>query len=770
MTESDYRALRGRAASALFKLESVDGVGLGAHRVNGALTGEVAIVISLVPAEQGQPPPDDDIPTSFEGVPIDKIDLKIDIPTGPVPGASSPEGNQPELGPAAEPLVGGVSIAAEGKPGLGTLGCFLRDRDDATAIYALTNHHVVSVSGKLSRARRIVSPPPQHFGEPSDDDWLASNWIGLVAAGGDEAIRDAAIARLKPGTSWLPNVKDMPSPLAGAYDVTLEDMLTQQYQVMKRGARTRLSGGVVVCIDFEIRALYVDGKPVDRKGNLLIRPNANPDASPGERLAFGAEGDSGSAVVNAANQVVALLHGTDDASTSLTQGAGYATPIGAILRRFNEVDHLDLEVAQPAAGASAPEVVPPPGGKPHMSGPDQIARGDHGYYRPLPGGAPILVAPMLGSANASTLGCVVTDPNQPGPAYILTAWSALSAGGTLTPNAQTQIGQPDNTGHCSHCTSNTVGTFFKGGDADQTPQAGLVALGAGQPWLSEVIHVGLLSGSRSLGPGEGAGVAVVKSGGGSGLTGGTITKIEVVDGQQRMIIKPNPNAAKADQVLYFSQFADRGAVVVDAANFVVGVLYDELTVDGEHDIHGVAAPIAWVLDQLKTHAGVAVDVPSATAIDDVQTAAVARTADNATHPALSAAAPRPLLTDGMIERLGLPPPWRAHRVEIQRLIAGNRRVAALWRRHGGPALVQAIVRAFHVPVEAIPMLIDGVSLSECVERLGRILGRYASPALRAELSQLPRLVPRVAGVPLEEAVLGIRDAWTEIGLIGGVTP
>ena len=57
-----------------------------------------------------------------------------------------------------------------------------------------------------------------------------------------------------------------------------------------------------------------------------------------------------------------------------------------------------------------------------------------------------------------------------------------------------------------------------------------------------------------------------------------------------------------------------------------------------------------------------------------------------------------------------------------------------------------------------------------MERLGRILGRYASPALRAELSQLPRLVPRVAGVPLEEAVLGIRDAWTEIGLIGGVTP
>jgi hypothetical protein len=767
--ESDYRALRSRAAEVLFKLKSVNGVGLGSHRANGALTGEVAIVITRRAPAPGDE--NDVIPAAFEGVPIDTFDVTANVPTGIIAGASSAAGGFPDL-TAAAPLRGGVSIAVEGVSGLGTLGCFLRDRDDSSAIYALTNHHVVALDGKISRSRRVVQPAPQHFKPPPDTAWLDDHTIGIVAAGGDDAIRDAALVRLKPGAKWLPSIRmdpphssdaePPPQPVASSYDVTLDDVLPQTYQVWKRGTMSRTSGGVVTCLDFEVRDLSVVGKPgVTRKGNVLVRPNLDTQASAGESLSFATEGDSGSAILNAANQVVGLLHAADEGSTPQTAGLAFATPIATVLRRFKEVDHLDLEVAVPLGGATDPEVVTPPAGKPRMTGADQIAFGDHCYYRPLPGGAPILIAPMLGTANAATMGCVVADPAQPGPAYILTAFTSLSADGTLTPNTDTKVGQPDNTGHCCHCTTSTVGTFFKGGPADQTPQVGLVALADGQTWLSEVIQVGLLSGALPISPGEGAGKKVVKSGGGSGLTGGTIDRVELFGDQQRMIIKPNPNDAKPNQPLYFSQHADRGAVVVDEDNFVVGVLYDELTVAGEQNVYGVAAPIKWVLDQLKASAGVAVDVRAASTIDDVQTVVVRAAPGQAARHA-----PRPLLqpvpADGVIEGLGLPAAWGAHRQEIQRLIAGNRKVAALWRRRGGPALVQAIARAYHVPVETLPLSIDGIALSLCVERLGDVLGRYGSPALRQDLSQLTRLLPPVAGLPLDEALQMIADAMGDV--------
>ncbi len=753
MRDEDYRLIKDRAAPQLFKIPGVNIVGIGGREKAGQPTGERAIKIFVTEKKPIEAlPPDEVIPRSVEGVLTDVVE------GGPprrsvVCGAPAAQSTFPDIAPY-EPLRGGISLAIEDQKGLGTIGCFLRDRNDATAIYALTNYHVVAAEGKLSRSRRIIHPGLTDPSRIPSDDEVSQTSFGIVAAGVHDAIRDAALVRLDQGTEWIPHVEDI-GFLRGTDTVTQADADAQTYQVRKRGATTKLTGGTIVAVDSTVHDFYVGSVKTVVKGVMVIRPNcATPNGPP---LYFSDEGDSGSVVVNDDNEVVGLLFGSDRGTSGDTPGYGFATSISTVLKAFEHLDHLQLEVA--TATTSTPDetselkTVPAPGGKPRMTGADQIAGGDHRYYRPLTGGAPILVSPMLGFANATTLGCIVTETNDPSRAYILTSYSALSAANTLVPTDDTRIGQPDNTGHCCRCTSNTVGRFFKGGPHDQTPQVGLVMVD-GQQWLAEVIQVGLMRGSKEITQLDvSLEISVVKYGGGTGLTGGVITKIEEVDGQKRLLIKPNPNAAAGDRPLYFSQFADRGSVVIAGDNQVVGVLYDEVAISGERDMYSVAAPIQWVLAQLQS-AGVEVEVPFADKLNDVRQAAAARVIEARTPSTTPAIVP----ARSPIETAALPDGWRGHGAEVLQLIRTNRKVAAAWRRHGGPGLVQAVVRAFYCPGERIPAISDGLSVAVRIEQLSDVLLKYGSPELRATLSRLRHVLPGVAGLSFGDAILSLTGA------------
>ena len=752
MRDDEYSAIKDRAVRTLLDIPGVNAVGIGGREVAGQATGERAIKVFVtrkMPADQVAP--GELIPSSFEGVPVDVVE------GGPFRRAAGPTQDIP-TGAFADtspydPLCGGISLATEGTPGLGTLGCFLVDKNDATAVYALTNHHVVAKAGKLSRSRRVLHPSTIHWASPPTQEDIDQNAIGIVAAGGQEAIRDAALVRLSAGMKWLPAIKDV-GFLAGTYPLVHDDAVGLNYRVWKRGVVTGLISGIVQGVDCTVKDILDEGTQTKSitKGNIIIKERT--DGSP-----FAQPGDSGSAVVNDDSKVVGLLYGNDG------KGGGYATPIATVLRRFNEVDQLDLAIAQPKTDApteaTETQVVPPPGGKPAIPAAQQADHGDRQYCRPLTGGAPILVAPMVGAAQAATMGCVLAAGDGDGPAYLVTAYSALTAGDTLPPTADTSIGQPDNAGHCCRCTSNTVGHFFAGPDSQK--RIGFVALSSAQKWLPEIMQVGLLNGVRDLTadplPDE---LPVLKQGGGSGLTGGVITKIDSTiapfAGQPTIVIRPNPNAAAPLQPLYFSQFNDRGAAVVDQNNKVVGVLYGELQVTdsaGTH-FHGLAAPIKEVLSALAAQTSSAVSVPEASAIDDVRTA-VAHVADRAEGLLRAPAA-------GALP--AIPAPWGDHQSEIQDLIAHNRKVAAMWRRHGGPALTQALFRAFHAQAEAIPLFVGGVPLTVCLERLSGVFCKYGSVELRASLARLRTILPAVGGGRLSEVLSAAREALA----IPGATP
>jgi hypothetical protein len=759
--DEDYRAIKDRAAPQLFKIPGVNVVGIGGREKDGLPTGERVIKVFVTKKKPAaELAPAEVIPRVFEGVMIDVVEGGPLRRSSDVGGAPESRSTFPDINPY-DPLRGGVSVAIEGQNGLGTLGCFLWDRNDSTAIYALTNHHVVAANGKLSRSRRVLHPGLPDSSVPPPAAIVEQTAFGIVAAGGNEAIRDAAIIRLNPFTLWVPYIEDI-GFVAGTHTITQAEADSQTYEVRKRGSTTKLTGGVVVAVDSSIPHFFgVNDVEVVVKGAMVIRPKvtAHPDI-PAEPGIFADLGDSGSVVVNDDNEVVGLLFGSDGRPNVSTHGSGYATPISTVLRRFEEVDHLQLEVARAMTASPTllheEQSVEWPGGKPRMTPQAQIAMGDHHYYRPLIGGAPVLISPMLGLANASTLGCVVTDINDFSKAYILTAYSALSAANTIVPTHDTRIGQPDNTGHCSHCCNNTVARFFKGGPNDHTPQAGLAALD-GQEWLAEIIQVGLMNGSKEITQADLGqdGISVVKYGGGTGLTGGVITSIDVVDGQQRLIIRPNPNLAAGDQVLYFSQFADRGSVVVDGSNHVVGVLYDETTVPGERHMHGVAAPIKWVLDQLQA-AGAAVEVPSTSELNEVQQAAAARVIEADESSAVPVLAPLPVAIPGASH---LADRWRDHQIEVQALIRTNRRVAGAWRRYGGPALAHAVVRAFHFPAETIPVVSDGVPVAVRIQQLTNLLIKHGSAELRATLSALRDVLPTIAGMSFTDALRSVTQAF-----------
>jgi hypothetical protein len=72
---------------------------------------------------------------------------------------------------------------------------------------------------------------------------------------------------------------------------------------------------------------------------IIIKPVPNPGATGGKVTFFDYEGDSGSALVNSANEVIGLIWARDDA------GNGYAYHIDHVLNRLKNTDGLTVEVA-----------------------------------------------------------------------------------------------------------------------------------------------------------------------------------------------------------------------------------------------------------------------------------------------------------------------------------------------------------------------------------------------------------------------------------------
>lgn len=231
-------------------------VGVGLRVVGGKLTEEVCLVV-LVSTKQ---PPEalaaaDLIPAAFKGIPIDVLERP----------------KWEESGGGTRPLVGGIQISPDSDSSsysYGTLGFFAkRNADNADVL--ISNEHVLESATHAGKS--VYQPKASCCG---------CNAVGVIQAGGVKTSDGIDCAMATMSVSYKNEVENI-GALRGVAEAVVGET------VRKNGKRTGLTQGLVTQIfTNEIQVQSDNGSTM-----------------------FANHGDSGSAIVNADNQIVALLWG-----------------------------------------------------------------------------------------------------------------------------------------------------------------------------------------------------------------------------------------------------------------------------------------------------------------------------------------------------------------------------------------------------------------------------------------------------------------------------
>jgi hypothetical protein len=206
---------------------------------------------------------------------------------------------------------------------IGTLGCFVRLPDGAAA--ALSNNHVLAGENRGQRGKdRVLQPgsltfsAAQHAATLTDFLTLNPSPASARPAKGNVVFNaaDAAVARLEGpagyAQAFLP-ARGLPNP-AGVAAPRVGD------KVFKVGRTTGLTHGTVTAVAAVVGPIGYE------PGNCWFSDQFEVVGDNG--TLFSDQGDSGSAILNAAGQVVGLLFSGNGTQT-------YATPIAAVLTALN---------------------------------------------------------------------------------------------------------------------------------------------------------------------------------------------------------------------------------------------------------------------------------------------------------------------------------------------------------------------------------------------------------------------------------------------------
>lgn len=350
-SEEELFGIKERAHDELTRIPGVTGVGIGGRVRGGERVQELVLKVYVdkkLPADRLEP--SRLIPSEFEGVPTDVSEMPS---TGQSAQAPPPPPGKPDKpgmdGRRQRPLVGGCQIHVDMQSALwGTVGCMLVKVGDLSKVYALTNWHLVVGHQGASASSPEIAPTfgETKLGQPTEKDSVTkccSEIIGKVAAGARDGVRDAAVVQLDPGTQWRADVLEI-GAVSGRHTITAAEAATHP-QVLKRGARTGLTGGTVDSLGFHAT---VDG--VLFPNTMVLAPNPDPSLPANTPVFFANHGDSGSVIVNGASQVIALYYGVPNPDPPPNPGYhgpvnGWALPIDDVINRFSAQEGLILEVA-----------------------------------------------------------------------------------------------------------------------------------------------------------------------------------------------------------------------------------------------------------------------------------------------------------------------------------------------------------------------------------------------------------------------------------------
>jgi hypothetical protein len=385
----------------LLAIPGVRLVALACKEIDGVSTGQLAIRVHVVRKRAAASVPAEElIPATIDGIPVDVIDPAraanvVAVSALPlVPGAimdSSVFTFASLRSEVRRPLVGGVQLMPSAfirpefpnkgarAPG-GTLGTVLWDRDNHQRGFAVTCQHVIDADGQafVERGETDVGSPDT---STKSTCCGTDNMIGVYLDGehpGRES--DEAVVTLREGMRWQPHVIEI-GRIPVHPPVTrpaLVQLMTAKAQVRKRGARTGLTGGVITAIN------GTDGTSFF---SVLIRPNDNREARPGDRLVFADRGDSGAALVDDDKRVLGIVTtrdksggeggGSQPEADGIERVPARALPMSRVLEKLHALFasrtppiNLHLEVAM---SERDDEVFTVPGGS-SIAVPAELAR------------------------------------------------------------------------------------------------------------------------------------------------------------------------------------------------------------------------------------------------------------------------------------------------------------------------------------------------------------------------------------------------------------
>lgn len=277
---------------------NVVSIGIGIKETDGQLTEEgcIKIIVSEKKSEADLEP-NQVIPKEIEGVKTDIIFRKKKILLA---SCTVDLGNY-------RPIKGGIRINnirnGSGHPRSGTLGCLAKlDSDNSWVI--LSNHHVL-------------------YGDSGQDgDEIGQPWVGcccccrtnVIAVNLDKDLSlDCAIAKVKDDIAIENNILEIMNIEGNGVTIPINGE-----RVRKRGATTGLTSGEITYIDPSTKEITINPRP---SGGPANDPGGCTNYRSGVNV-FAYHGDSGSAIVNNDNEVVALLY-----SVSEDYSQGFANDI-----------------------------------------------------------------------------------------------------------------------------------------------------------------------------------------------------------------------------------------------------------------------------------------------------------------------------------------------------------------------------------------------------------------------------------------------------------
>jgi hypothetical protein len=202
--------------------------------------------------------------------------------------------------------IGHVDITA------GTLGCFVKKTTGSGGDFILSNNHVLANENLASRGDAILQPGPDDDGDdPQDRVGVLDKFVPLKRRNN---LVDAAIATIEEGLEYYYDELKSIGTIRGVRTTPLEE----DEVVFKVGRTTGKTKGLVKAIEMSDLVIEYD------MGDIVF--NEQIEIAPAEDEPFSLGGDSGSLIVDADRNAVALLFGGNDVD------ATYANPIGAVLK------------------------------------------------------------------------------------------------------------------------------------------------------------------------------------------------------------------------------------------------------------------------------------------------------------------------------------------------------------------------------------------------------------------------------------------------------